>query len=113
MTIEFIVKKSRYELEGKSPAIMTHDTEHLTMRARAVLGLLEKWGMVQGVDGGEDSAGRAKLDLMPVKETVDRAVEMVETAFEALEEKDWIAHAPEWAELQGMAETEPEDAEYA
>lgn len=111
--IEVIVKKSRYELESKTPTTMIHDTEHLTNKARAVLSLLEKWGMVQAQDAGEDSAGRAKVSLMPVDETVKRAIEMVDCAFTEMEKRDWIFHLPEFAEIQAMAGTKAEDSEYA
>lgn len=111
MSIEFVAKKSRFESEGKTPHLVVHETEHLTVRGRAVLALLEKWGMVQGADNGEDSAGRAKIGLMPVQETVQRAVEMVNCAFKELEKREWILQAPTFSEMEEMVkEREQEEA---
>lgn len=61
-----------------------------TREAQAVLVFLERWGMVQGMDGGEDSAGRQRMKLMPPEEVVDRAVAVAELAFARLREKGWI-----------------------
>lgn len=62
--------------------------------AQFVLHLIEKWGMVAGDDGGEDSAGRAKLRLQTPEEVVARAMQTAEAAFRTLREHGWIAPMP-------------------
>ena len=37
---------------------------------------------------------------MSPEETVDRAVEMVDRAFSALEKKGWLEHTPEYAKIE-------------
>lgn len=62
----------------------------LEWRGRLALLLIEKWGMITGTRGMEDSQGRATLDLLPVREVVDRAVEMAEVCVARLEERGWV-----------------------
>lgn len=60
------------------------------LRGALALEFVEKWGMVQGIDGGEDSAGRARLSLMPIDDVISRAVHMADGIVSALEEAGWI-----------------------
>ncbi len=58
-----------------------YDEKHLgrfsfSLESEIVIRLIENWGMVQGKSGAEDSAGRAKIELMPVVDVVSRAFEM-------------------------------------
>lgn len=59
-------------------------------RGGLALELIEHWGMVAGVNNGEDTCGRARLDVMPVEEVVERAFAMAEQAYQALEARGWI-----------------------
>jgi hypothetical protein len=63
-------------------------------KARLAMVLLEKWGMVQAHTDGEDSAGRAKLALMPVHEVVGRACEMADLAWREFERLGWVVPIP-------------------
>lgn len=81
------------------PEVMVHDTEVMNNEARFVLVLLEKWGMIQGTDDGEDSAGRAKIRMMTVDETVDRAIDMSQAAFTAMRARGWIVEDMTWAQV--------------
>lgn len=66
--------------------------------------------MVQAQDGGEDSAGRSKLTLMPIKDVVTRAIGMTKLTFRELESKGWIQQVPPWEEIQSLGESmEPEN----
>lgn len=111
---ELIDFASRYKQES-SPYATLHENELATRKALLVFAFLEKWGMVQGVDAGEDSAGRAKTGLMPVEETVNRAIEMVNYAWEKLKENGDILVSPSYKELlekYNMKRKLEEDAAY-
>lgn len=60
------------------------------VRGDLAITFIEKWGMVTGCRGGEDSSGRAGLDVMPVEQVVERACEMAGQIFTALEARGWI-----------------------
>lgn len=104
MALEFIPVKSQADAELRTPRIMTHETDHLTLRGRCVMTLIEKWGMVFAADGGEDSSGRAKVKAEEVQQTVDRAISMVHYAFIRLKEQGDLLQAPAWNELREMVD---------
>lgn len=108
MTTEVKITKSKYHSESVMPCVMQHDTDHLNTKARLALAMLERWGMVAAEHGGEDTAGRAKLKLQPVNELVLRAVEVVDVAYAAFEEKDWIIKLPTLEELEKMKDEDHE-----
>lgn len=62
--------------------------------AQFAMVLIERWGMVMGEPDGEDSAGRAKLKLMSVDDTVARACRTAQVAFEQFALKDWLLEVP-------------------
>jgi len=70
------------------------------MEARFAMAMIEKWGCIQGTDGGEDSAGRAKTDLMPVDATVKRACNLAQTAFHEFKELGWLIDVPSKEEAE-------------
>lgn len=80
-----ITKKARY---GDEKAL--RERFCLDQRARLFIVLIEKWGMVTGYLAGEDTAGRSKLELMPVQEVVTRAAMMTELAMQVIEQKGWF-----------------------
>lgn len=108
MTTEVRIAKSKYHSEAGMPHVFQHDTDHLNTKARIAIEMLQRWGMVAAEPDGEDSAGRAKLMLQPVNELVLRAVETVDVAFAAFEEKDWIIKLPSLNELQKMKDEDHE-----
>lgn len=62
--------------------------------AELAKGLLERWGLVAGAPGGEDSCGRAKLRLMTPEELVDRAFETAERFMAIAREKGLLLDVP-------------------
>jgi len=66
------------------------ETEHLEIEGRIAVALVERWGMVVAVEGGEDSAGRAKLKAATPKEVVDRAVETAELFMAKVRALGWV-----------------------
>lgn len=101
--IEIDISSKEYFEERKRPHVFNHDTELLTMESRFILNLIERWGMVQGKDGGEDSAGRAKLELMDEQELVDRAFLIADLAFNKLRANDderYIVNLPSIAKMK-------------
>jgi hypothetical protein len=62
----------------------------LDLRGILALKFVEKWGMVQGATGQEDSAGRATIALMPVEDVIDRAVNIADGLVAKLEGLGWI-----------------------
>ena len=102
--LEIITLESEMAAEMKEPVIRSHETIHMDVHARCVMSLIEKWGMVQGVDGGEDSAGRSKINLATVEETVSRAVHMVDMAFVAMREKGWVIDSPSYSQITADVE---------
>ena len=66
----------------------------LDTKAELALTMIEKWGMVQGYPDGEDSAGRAKIGLMPIDKLIERAFESAEAAFTEIEKRGWLMEVP-------------------
>ena len=75
--------------------LVRHETELPTMEAALAFYLLEKWGMVTAADAGEDSGGRQKIKLLPVKETVKRAFDMAEMAYEEMRKRKLFVALPD------------------
>jgi len=85
------------------PKIVLHETEALTIEARLAATLVERWGMVAGTDGGEDSQGRAKLKLQSPTEVVARACETAELLMAEIRRRKWFVEVPPWDEIQKQA----------
>lgn len=66
----------------------------ISMEARIVLSIIERWAAVAGEPDGEDTAGRSKLRLQEPAEVVDRACEVAKAAVDAFEARGWIAPPP-------------------
>ena len=87
---KIILSGNRYDYEE----VTFHKKTILDSKAEFATEMLIKWGMVTGVPDGEDSAGRAKLKVMPVDELVQRACETAEKAFTEFEKRGWILEVP-------------------
>lgn len=74
--------------------VVTHNRELFDSRAQTCVGLIERWGMIAGKPDGEDSSGRSKYALATPRETVERAVEMVDEMMSAFADKGWIVNVP-------------------
>lgn len=105
--VETQVFRNRFRIDA-NPAVQTHYREAMSLQARVVMELAGRWGAVAGAPDGEDSAGRSKLRLQEPRELVDRAVEVVEAAFEKCRERDWIVGVPS---LEGLYEDEQDKEE--
>ena len=53
-----------------------------------------RWGMVAGIDSGEDSAGRSRTRLATVEEVVNRAVDMAGLLHDTLVSRGWLVEIP-------------------
>lgn len=79
--------------------VIGHQSREFTHRARMATILIEKWGLVAGEPGGEDSAGRAKLKLMEPAEIVSRACTTADLAYSEFEKRGWFVETPTLAEI--------------
>lgn len=62
---------------------------------RLATALVEKWGMVLGMEDGEDSSGRHKLRLATPGEVVDRAVATTKVLIARFIAEDWFHDSSE------------------
>ena len=87
MTVETKITKERYDNNAKT---MINDTDHFGVKAKIVIDMVSRWGMIAGEPDGEDSSGRAKLKLATEKDLVKRAFRMADLMFDELEIRDWL-----------------------
>lgn len=73
---------------------LVYKTAGMNIRAGIAVEMVTKWGMVQGYPDGEDSAGRAKIGLMPVSELVQRACDSAQQLFDEFEKRSWVIELP-------------------
>jgi hypothetical protein len=76
------------------------NTEMPNIEARFAMSMLERWGSVQGVQDGEDSAGRSKIGLMSVEDTVSRACCIADRAFKQFRDNGWMIDVPTHEEAE-------------
>lgn len=67
---------------------------YLDIRGSITLVLIEKWGTVAAYNSGEDSTGRAQLDLLPPQELVERCATIADLTVSLLEQRGWIKPDP-------------------
>ncbi len=104
--------RNLYRKAKKSSA--DHDPQEIIKDA---MSLVERWGMVAGTTGTEDSAGRAKVELATVEQVVERAIDTTELFFERARQKGWIVYLPDVEELaaqedeaaQARLQSDPEE----
>lgn len=69
-----------------SPGHVSHNCGYdLEARAGIAFTIMEKWAMVSGKPGVEDSAGRQTIELLPVAEVIDRAFCLADAFMERCE----------------------------
>lgn len=105
MTTETRIHKNRFDYETKI-LIESHETDYLSIKGRACLDMILRWGMVAADNDGEDSTGRSRLKLQPVSEVIDRAIKMTQALFEAIEGKGWVCQLPTIDEANKIVEDE-------
>lgn len=86
MPIEQKIELERHSNEAKTNI---NDNDVFSSKAKIVVEMINRWGMVTGIPDGEDSAGRAKLKLMPPEILVSRAFVIADLMFDELEARDW------------------------
>lgn len=80
-----------------SPAHATAYRQVVTdQQAGFAMALLEKWGLVTAEDGGEDTAGRAKLRKLTPKEVVGYAFDVAHYTYEEIARRGWIVEFPDY-----------------
>lgn len=90
--------KGRYSPDAQS--IVIAENEHLEGEAKAALSFIERWGLVMGIDDGEDSAGRFKIRLMTPDELVERAFAIAHIAFVTARSKGLVHQTLPLSELE-------------
>ena len=98
--LEYRVAKSKFEADANYPASYLHETRHPELEAKFAMALIERWGMVAGIEDGEDSAGRAKIRLISSKEVVERAVDVTSRAMAEFEARGWLKHLPTMEQME-------------
>lgn len=97
MTTQCIITEEYGRNSAKK--MVVHDTEVLTIEGRIACSLIERWGMVAGAQGDEDSAGRSTLRLLTPEEVVNRAVDTATLTMQALRRCGYVVTAPDASEL--------------
>lgn len=97
MTTQFYVAEEYGRNSAKK--FVVHETEILNQEARIALALIERWGMVTAEEGGEDSAGRARLRKTTPEEVVDRACSIANGAMDEFRKRGWVVAGPDVSEL--------------
>jgi len=57
---------------------LVHRTKALSIAGDLAFRLVERYGLINAQEDGEDSAGRAKIKLMPVHDTIQRCFDLAE-----------------------------------
>ena len=108
MPIETKITKERYDDQAKT---MINDMDHFGNKARIVIEMVSRWGMVAGTPDGEDSKGRSKLRLATEQELVDRAFKIADAMFNELELRDWYIQAASFEMLDEAAKNIEQEIE--
>ena len=93
MTIEVKIEKERYD---KKAEVSVNDTDYFGSRAKIVVELISKWGIVAAVPDGEDRKGRSKLRLMEPDELISRAFTIADKMFNEFEMRQWMIQVPDF-----------------
>src|SRR5690349_12323012 len=93
---------------GFDKAIQIHETEQLEREAQMAFVLIERWGMVAGIEDGEDSAGRARVRLSTPSELVARAFAVARLAMDRARQNGLVHTTPSIADVE-LATKEAEE----
>jgi hypothetical protein len=77
---------------GRGHAI--HKLRAPCTEASLAINLIERWGLVAAKPDGEDSAGRAKLELLTPEELVNRACDTADLVLKECEARGWMLPIP-------------------
>jgi hypothetical protein len=90
--MEILKRKKATYASNNDFEIILHSTESPNDEARFAMQMIERHGMVTAQDGGEDSKGRAMLDIMQEEDVVDRAFMLAKLTFEAAKKRGLMVH---------------------
>lgn len=79
----------------KDKQVQIYETEVLEPEAKFAFALLEKWGPVCMTTDGEDSSGRSKARPLTPEETVNRAFEISQLAYNKARKNGFILMIPD------------------
>jgi hypothetical protein len=75
------------DFRGQPMRSVVWHTQVPNEEARFAMALVERFGLIAGKPDGEDSAGRAIINTLPVAETVARAFDLAGEAFRVMHER--------------------------
>lgn len=84
--------------------LQKHETELLEQEAGLAWTLIAQWGMVAGMEDGEDSSGRAKGRIQTPTELIERAFTTANLFFTEARKRGLIHIAPDLADLNETKE---------
>jgi hypothetical protein len=104
MTIGKSSSKQEPELKFMSvftdqDGLQIHEREHPDAEARFAMDLLRQHGVLMGTPAGEDSAGRAKIGIMPPAEVVSRALDISQAFHAEARKRGCMLLLPSTAEI--------------
>lgn len=102
MAIETNIYKTKFHNQS-DVSFAVHETEHLTIRAKICLELIQRWGLIAGEDGGEDSTGRAKIKTQDPSKVVARAIAITQEFFVQTHSRGWIHELPSMEDARNQA----------
>jgi hypothetical protein len=79
--------------------LFVHETESPNRKAVFACRIIERWALVAAKVDGEDSAGRAKLGVLPPAEIVKHACDTAQLAFAEFEKRGWMLQMPDISDL--------------
>lgn len=94
---------------GGTEVVMTK-LETFSPLGELAVHFIDKWGVVAGIEDGEDAAGRAKLRLLKPDEVVRRGIDMAKEVYAQLTAEGWMVELPEPKESQRKRRTPEERA---
>lgn len=104
MKPQITIVKDKYKRTHSARELIVSKREMLTDVGEIAGKFIERWAMVCATPDGEDSAGRQKLRLQTVEETVSRAFAMAEAFIEMARERGHTIALPSYEEVYGPQE---------
>ena len=91
--------ESRVIKKYNEPHCLINENEHPELEAKMAISFIEKWGMISGMDDGEDSSGRQKIRMATPEEVVERAFQIAKLTMDKARKDRLIHNAPTFGEL--------------
>lgn len=87
------IERKRYG--GDETEVNVYRKRAFGSEASIAVEMLQRWGMVAGIEDGEDSQGRQKVHLLTPEELVTRACETAALAIQEFERRGWAITLPD------------------